>query len=56
MILLSPLSSLIDVPHKIFAYMACMILPMILPLWLVLENNEKITGTLIEIVVGRPMQ
>jgi hypothetical protein len=32
MILLSLLSSLIVMPHQIFAYVACMILAMILPL------------------------
>jgi hypothetical protein len=35
MIPLSSLTSLIGVPHQIFANMACMILVMILPLWLV---------------------
>jgi hypothetical protein len=46
MILISPLSSLIDVPHKIYTYMTCMILllPMILPLWLVLVEAKPSRG------------
>jgi hypothetical protein len=38
MILVSSLSSLIDVPHQFFACMKCMIQLMILALWLALDD------------------
>jgi hypothetical protein len=44
MILVHSLSSLIALPHQHFACMECMILPMILPLWVVLEKKVADRG------------
>jgi uncharacterized membrane protein len=43
--LLSPLSLLITVPPQIFVYVACIILPMVLSLWLVLGIIPFIRAT-----------
>jgi hypothetical protein len=47
MIPLSSLSSLIDVPHQLFACMECIIQLMILALWLALGfDNADLVGTI----------